>query len=315
MSQPSSLIAAPELHSQTLNFQVAQPCTARDALVALGISQAQVKSIFANKSLRVEGLPLTFESRVAQGTRLSLALAPGQATPTAPNQPTTSPVCIYSDALVCVVEKPAGILVHSDGTAAPNLSQQVCAARVASGYADYAQPCQRLDVPTSGLVLFSGSPYFQAALDAQVASHTMHKQYLALVSGRLTGGPRKISAPLGRDRHNAARMRVSEAGKPSETLVCPVATHDGTTLVVCQLLTGRRHQIRVHLAHMGHPIVGDSLYGGRAASRMFLHAWRFQLIHPLWHTAMHMCSAYPQAWAQAGYPAELVEQIPYEMSF
>ena len=185
---------------------------------------------------------------------------------------------VYQDSFLLAVDKPAGMLVHGDGTGARTLTDEV---REASGIA-CAQPVQRLDVETTGLVLFSLDTNVQPALDALVAGHGMRKRYIALVAGRMAGGERTIEAAIGRDRHNARRMRVSKTGKPSTTIVRPLGIFGNATLVEVELKTGRRHQIRVHLASVGHPIVGDALYRGPASrDGLMLHALEESFEHPV----------------------------------
>ena len=197
------------------------------------------------------------------------------------------------------VDKPAGILVHGDGTGARTLTDGVAALLAREGVPAAPQAVQRLDVDTTGVVLFSLAPEFQPALDALVASHDMRKRYLAVVEGSFPAGVRRLDAPIGRDRHDARRMRVSPRGKPALTLVTVLARRGGKSLLLLELGTGRRHQIRVHLAHAGHPIVGDALYGraagGRAAGAggLMLHAVCEELTHPATGRALRLEAGWP----------------------
>ena len=215
---------------------------------------------------------------------------------------------IYEDEVLLAWDKPAGIIVHGDGTGAHTLTDVVAAHLAATGRADVRpQPVQRLDAETTGLVLFSLDRAMQPALDAQVAGHAMNKTYLAVVAGRVPWAQRTVRQPIGRDRHDARRMRVCrpDQGKPAETRVRRVAEKDGRTLLVVTLVTGRRHQIRVHLASLGHPIVGDALYGGaRSTSGLLLHAWREELDHPVSGERLRLETAWPERlWPER--PAQL----------
>ncbi|MEE8703875.1 MAG: RluA family pseudouridine synthase [Olsenella sp.] len=191
-------------------------------------------------------------------------------------------VVLWEDPFALAAEKPAGLIVHSDGTGAGTLADRVRAYLAAEGSpaAGAAQPLQRLDEQTTGVVLFSKAPDFQPAFDELVAGHAMGKRYLAVVRGRLVGGPFALTGPIARDRHDARRMRVGATGKPSLTRVLPVECKGAATLVGCELGSGRRHQIRVHLADAGHPILGDALYGGGAGPLM-LHALEESFAHPV----------------------------------
>lgn len=215
---------------------------------------------------------------------------------------------IYEDEVLLAWDKPAGIIVHGDGTGVRTLTDVVAAHLDATGRADARpQPVQRLDAETTGLVLFSLERATQPALDAQVAGHAMDKTYLAVVSGRVPWAQKTVRQPIGRDRHDARRMRACRPGqgKPAETRIRRVAEKDGRTLLAVTLVTGRRHQIRVHLASLGHPIVGDALYGGaRSTSGLLLHAWREELDHPVSGERLRLETAWPQRlWPER--PAQL----------
>ena len=215
---------------------------------------------------------------------------------------------IYEDEVLLAWDKPAGIIVHGDGTGARTLTDVVAAHLSAAGRADaLPQAVQRLDRETTGLVLFSLDRATQPALDAQVAGHAMEKTYLAVVAGRVPWAQKTVRQPIGRDRHDARRMRVCrpDQGKPAETRFRRVAEKDGRTLLAVTLVTGRRHQIRVHLASLGHPIVGDALYGGaRSSAGLLLHAWREELDHPVSSERLSLETAWPVClWPER--PAQL----------
>ena len=207
---------------------------------------------------------------------------------------------VYADEWLLAVDKPAGLLVHGDGTGARTLTDLV---REATGIA-CAQAVQRLDSETTGLVLFSLDKEVQPALDAAVASGAVRKRYIALVAGRFAGGERTIDAAIGRDRHDARRMRVSRTGKHAATIVRPLARYGNATLVELELLTGRRHQIRVHMASIGHPVLGDALYQGPASKGgLMLHALEERLVHPVTSEELLLRTAWPPRFADAPVPA------------
>lgn len=219
------------------------------------------------------------------------------------------PPIVYQDRVLCAVDKPRGLLVHGDGSDADTLTARLAATLAAQGAPGLPQAVQRLDVETTGLVLFSLADELQPALDAQVAGHQMSKRYLAVVAGRLASdGWLELDGPIARDRHDARRMRVGRTGRPSLTRVRTLARSDGHSLVLAELLSGRRHQIRVHLAHAGHPIVGDSLYGGQPAKEgLMLHAYEERLIHPVWRTPLDLRTAWPARFSRMGFDEGLVD--------
>lgn len=210
---------------------------------------------------------------------------------------------VFEDEYLLAASKPADLLVHGDGTGALTLTDLVAEHLAAEGREDVRpQAAQRLDVETTGLVLFSLDPATQPALDAEVAGRDMRKEYLAVVAGRFPWAQKAIDVPIGRDRHDAKKMRVCKEGqgKPASTLVRKLAFKGGRTLLSVELLSGRRHQIRVHLASLGFPIVGDELYGGaradaaRGESGLLLHAFREELRHPATGEPLSLQTEWPE---------------------
>lgn len=203
---------------------------------------------------------------------------------------------VYEDDALLAADKPADLLVHADGTGAPTLTDLVEDHLAREGRPARAQAVQRLDVETTGLVLFSLDKDVQPALDAQVAGRSMRKRYLTVVSGRFPWPERSVDAPVGRDRHDSRRMRVCRpgAGKPASTLVRRLAVRDGRSLLLVELGSGRRHQIRVHLASLGFPVVGDPLYAGaRSSSGLLLHAYALDLLHPASGEPLRLRTSWP----------------------
>lgn len=289
-------------------FRVEAACTAQGLLAALVRSKPVVARAFGVGALARGDAELRRQDALAPGDVVTLALAPAGAPHAgadgaAGRRGREEPRVLYRDPFLMAVDKPAGILVHGDGTGARTLTDDVAALLAREGVPAAPQAVQRLDVDTTGVVLFSLAPEFQPALDALVASHDMRKRYLAVVEGSFDAGVRRLDAPLGRDRHDARRMRVSAGGKPALTLVTVLARRGGRSLLLLELGTGRRHQIRVHLAHAGHPIVGDALYGraagGRSGGRatgaggLMLHAVCEELAHPATGEALRLEAGWP----------------------
>lgn len=213
---------------------------------------------------------------------------------------------VARDAYFLAVDKPAGLLVHSDGTGAETLTDRVVTYLRSCGSDAVPQVVQRLDKPTTGLVLFSLDKATQPAFDALVAGHEIHKRYLAVVRGAWPAKPQVIDAPIGRDRHDSHRMRVSKTGKPAQTRVELLERKDGYSLLLVELLTGRKHQIRVHLASRGFPIVGDDLYGGRANKEgLMLHAWQEEFDHPVTGEHIKLVTAWPERFSSLGFASRL----------
>jgi 23S rRNA pseudouridine1911/1915/1917 synthase len=142
----------------------------------------------------------------------------------------------------------------------------------------------RLDKDTSGLIVAAKDEKTHAGLTRQLAERRMHKTYLALVEGRLEPAEAMIDAPIGRDPNHRQRMSIRHSdGRSAQTRYRVRDYVDGYTYVEASPITGRTHQIRVHFASLGHPIVGDTVYGkpSKLVPRQFLHAWRLTFRHPI----------------------------------
>ena len=207
---------------------------------------------------------------------------------------------LFEDEYLVAVNKPAGLVVHP---AYKNVDGTLLDALRARDASTALSVVGRLDKLTSGIVVLAKSGAVHAAL--QKRWHHADKDYLAVVQGRVEPARGEIDLPLGADSADRRRRVVRSDGAPSVTRFERIAYDESLdrSLVRCRLMTGRRHQIRVHLAARGWPIVGDGVYGNALANfpRHALHAWRLTMPHP--------CSGPPLA-VQADVPEEFVSLYP-----
>lgn len=203
---------------------------------------------------------------------------------------TGQPAVLYCDPWLLALDKPAGVIVHGDGTGERTLTDVASDLMLSFGdgfTANSIQAINRLDRDTTGIVLFSLDKKTQPAFDRLVAEHGIEKRYRALAEGRIEWNEKLIDKPIGRDRHHAERMRISASGKPSCTKVKVLKRMKARkgipacSLIDVTLLTGRKHQIRVHLASEGHPLVGDALYGTTRPCGLQLRAYHVSFTHPI----------------------------------
>ncbi|KZE36327.1 RNA pseudouridine synthase [Bhargavaea cecembensis] len=184
---------------------------------------------------------------------------------------------IHEDPHCLVVHKPASLAVHPNDSGGTGTLMN----RVIARFGPYVEHVHRLDKGTSGLVLIARHPVAKAVFDRMLEEKAIRRTYMAETPGPFNKRSGTISAPIGRDRHHATRRRVSPSGQQAVTHYEVISAKDGTSIVQLELDTGRTHQIRVHLAHLGHPIIGDVLYGGHTAGGWYrLHAARLAFIHP-----------------------------------
>ena len=168
---------------------------------------------------------------------------------------------LYEDNYCIVVNKPPYQLIHGDGNETDTLQARVNYYLQQKDWPYYAQAVHRIDYETSGIVLFCKMPLLQNYYDQQFRNHTTIKQYLLVVEGKFPHKQKDIRLPLGKDRHQANKMVVCRNGKDSFTHIERIKVMQNETLLKATIHTGRKHQIRVHLSHMGYPIKNDSLYG------------------------------------------------------
>ena len=196
---------------------------------------------------------------------------------------------VYEDDDVIVVNKPSGLVVHpAPGHPAGTLVNALlfhCGASL-SGIGGALRPgiVHRIDRDTSGLIIAAKNDYAHQFLSAQLADHTLARTYECIVVGNLREDSGTVDAPIARDSRDRKRMAVVPGGRRAVTHWTVLARYPGYTHVQCRLETGRTHQIRVHMAYLGHPILGDTVYGAKkpvpGLTGQCLHAVGLQFIHP-----------------------------------
>lgn len=201
--------------------------------------------------------------RVERGVKIDLKI------PTTMKNADLVPEVIYEDGNVVVLNKPAGLLSMPRAQYCPEKTLE-----------NYGLLVHRLDRDTSGVVILAKSPEVQEFLKKQFQNRETHKTYYAVVSGRPKLDEAKIDLPLARDLKRPTTFRVDPNGKESETYYKVVQSDDKHSLVELRPTTGRTHQLRVHMKYLGHPILGDPLYGEEKADRLYLHAHKLEVTLP-----------------------------------
>ncbi len=253
-----------------------------------GASRSRIQHWIALGAVWCDERPLTRSTRLSGIERLHVQPLPRDADRAF--EPDDVPLAIVDeDADLVVIDKPAGLVMHPGaGNWRGTLLNGLLHHRPALAALPRAGIVHRLDKDTSGLVVVACSEASLASLVGQLSRRTVSRRYLALVHGRAPDAG-CVDAPIGRDPLQRTRMAVvgADAGRLARTHFTRIAvagSADGdVSLVECRLETGRTHQIRVHMRHLGHPLLGDALYGGRTTliARQALHAWRLALAHPV----------------------------------
>jgi 23S rRNA pseudouridine1911/1915/1917 synthase len=276
----------------------------------LGVSRSRVADLVAAGAVQVDGRPASKSDRLAVGAWLEVDLEAldGPAAP-AP-EPVAGLRVVYEDDDVVVLDKPVGVAAHpSPGWTGPTVVGALSASgvRVAtSGAAERQGIVHRLDVGTSGLMVVAKSEHAYRVLKAAFKERTVEKVYHAVVQGHPEPTVGTVDAPIGRHPRDDWKFAVVATGKPSVTHYRVLEMVPSASLVEVHLETGRTHQIRVHMAALRHPCVGDLTYGADPAlatrlglTRQWLHAARLGFAHPATGAWLELTSDYPDDLAHA----------------
>ena len=251
------------------------------------LSRVQVQRLIKTGLATVNDQPVKPAYRVEPGDRIVVRV-PEASEPVIRPEPIPLQI-VYEDEYLLAVDKPAGMVVHpaaghSSGTLV-NALLAYCPQVADVGGVDRAGIVHRLDKDTSGVLLVAKDPETHAALQRQFKHRQVRKTYLALVEGRIYPKEGIVEAPVGRDQRARKRMAVTRTGRPAVTQYRAVEYFRDHTLLQVRPHTGRTHQVRVHLAWLGYPIVGDRVYGRRRqpllSHRHFLHAQELVFTHPV----------------------------------
>lgn len=269
------------------------------AQVVPELSRTEVQRLIKAGHIRVNGWPAKPAYHVAIGDRVEVVI------PTPPPrtvEPESIPIrVLYEDADLVAVDKPAGMVVHpaygnTSGTLVNAALARWPQMRRVTGE-ERAGVVHRLDKDTSGVIVLAKTSAALKSLQEQFKARTVYKRYLALVDGIPSSSAGLISAAIGRDPRQRKRMAVTRDGRPAETRYHLIEDYKTHALLAVEPLTGRTHQIRVHLAWLGYPIAGDRLYGRRRQlldlPRPFLHAAELHVDSPTTGARLHFVSPLP----------------------
>jgi 23S rRNA pseudouridine955/2504/2580 synthase len=265
-----------------------------------GVPKSHIYRVLRSGEVRVNSGRVEGSRRVEAGDRIRIPpIRVAQREDQAPAPHFRMPVLFEDDSLIAL-DKPAGLAVHGGSGIAHGAIESLRSMRPGARYLELVH---RLDKETSGVLLIAKKRSALVALHEMLRDRTMDKRYLAGVAGRFRNEVQRVRAPLAaRSTAEGKHVRVAEEGQAAETVLRRISRGEEFSLLEAELLTGRTHQIRVHLAHLGHPILGDDKYGDfelnralrkRGLKRMFLHAASIAFPHPAGGESMRIESPLP----------------------
>ena len=251
------------------------------------LTRSQAARLIAEGRVRINGKPAAKSARLSGGETVTVDVPQLRETALPPQDIPLD--VVYEDDDVIVVNKPTGLVVHPapghpDGTLVNALLHH-CGDSL-SGIGGEKRPgiVHRIDRDTSGLIIAAKNDAAHLALSAQLKDHSLSRTYECLVTGNMKQDSGTVDAPIGRSSADRKKMAVVPTGRRAVTHWEVVARYPGVTHLRCRLETGRTHQIRVHMAHIGHPILGDTVYGAKkpvpGLTGQCLHATGLRFVHP-----------------------------------
>jgi len=273
------------------------------------LSRSRIQALMGEGRVLVNGEPKLRSCKLRGGEQIVLTVPPVVASENLPEDIALE--ILFEDDDLIVINKPPGLVVHpapghSGGTLVNALLHHC---KTLSGIGGIERPgiVHRLDKETSGCLVAAKNDAAHQSLTEQFAGREIRKIYLAIAAGILKKQKGTINVPLGRHPVHRQKMGIRERdGRKAVTDWLVLSALPCGTLVQCTLHTGRTHQIRVHLKHLGHPVVGDEVYGKRAGfSRQLLHAWKLGFAHPRTGNPLDFTAPIPPDFVAAGVPADL----------
>ena len=270
-----------------------------------GLTRSQATRLIESGEVAVNGRAVGKSYKLAGGEDIAVTLPEPEPVEAVPQDIPLD--VVYEDADVIVVNKPSGMVVHPapghpDGTLVNALLYH-CAGTL-SGIGGALRPgiVHRIDRDTSGLIIAAKNDAAHQYLSAQLADHTLARTYECIVVGALREDRGTVDAPIARHPTGRKRMAVVAGGREAVTHWEVIARYPGYTHVRCRLETGRTHQIRVHMAYIGHPILGDTVYGAKkevpGLTGQCLHAVGLRFLHPRTHEVMELSCPLPEVFTR-----------------
>lgn len=259
----------------------------------LGLSARFFKSLVKENSISLNGKAIKRKTKVKRGDTIIINMLDEKPVYQPQNM---SLEVLYEDLDLLIINKPPFTLVHPTKTHSNNtISNGVANYFVKKNIRKKVRLINRLDMNTSGVLVISKNPFGHLKLAAQMEKDIVKKKYIAVVEGVVEKDSDIIDLPIGKDDDNPIKNKVTSTGKKCITKYTVIKRYKTATLLEVNIMTGRTHQIRVHLAHIGYPIIGDELYNKecKLIKRQALHAYEIKFLKPRSNELISICAKYP----------------------
>lgn len=272
-----------KVHYPYITFTIQSPISIDDFFKQFHLSRKTIHLLKQNKEYQVNKRFVSSSTILIKGNQLTIKAFQEDDNMYLPVFENID--IIYEDEFLLIVNKPPYMHVYPDDQSkTDSLAHRVAGYYMQSGYNIPVRFIHRLDYETSGMVIFCKCALIQPLLDYQLSQKMIHRNYLAVVSGIISDYyHHTIHKPIARDRHIQNKMRISNQGKDAITRYQCIGHNDSMSIINVHLESGRKHQIRVHMASINHPLIGDQLYNqsSKFIDRQALHAFQLEFIHPI----------------------------------
>jgi 23S rRNA pseudouridine1911/1915/1917 synthase len=269
-----------------INYQIYYKYTAREYLSKFYISKSKIYKLFLNKSILINNHIAKETDIINKGDTLSIIYDEDIDYKKSDNNIDI----LFEDDYFLIVNKKRGIIIHDEEQ---SLCNDIAKYYYESGISLNIKFPNRIDKDTSGIMIFCKDSLTLSYMGYLFENHDIEKEYRLFVKGHLKNKKGEITYRIGRDRHDSSKMRISSTGKDAITRYEVIKEYGEYSLVKCLIKTGRTHQIRVHMAYIGNPIIGDSLYGNDSG-KLLLHAYRIKFKHPIFNENIEIKCKMPE---------------------
>ncbi len=273
-----------------INYDIKNEGTIIEYLESFYISKSKIYKLFLDNLILLNNHKCKREDKIKKGDVLSLILDEE-----IDYKPAKGKLdIIYEDDYLLIINKNPGIIIHNGKDNYDSLANLVAGYYLENGIYLNVRYAHRIDNETSGLIIFCKDILTHAYMNHYIETHDIRRTYRLLITGKLRENKGTIDKPIGEDRHSN-KMRISQTGKESITQYKVLKAYNDYSYLECTLLTGRKHQIRVHMASLGHPLLGDLLYGAKDEyiDRCALHSYSVKFIHPVFKEEMEFIAELP----------------------